>query len=162
VKLRLKEVYDFVNETGPTPYSHSQRKRRAMTGTEYQDVTDPQPFDGTALRDAADGWGEFVDDPELYVAAICVLPTNTGPRKKLYRMQIKPHVLVARANQEEQDRIEKAKREEIERKAQQKEVAHEAKRKRAQLRRKLRKLDNSFARLAAAEARTLLWFMGKS
>lgn len=64
---------------------------------QQRDITieDPQPFDGTAKRDAVDGWGEFVDDPELYAAAICIVPTNDGPRKK-YRMMIRPSVLKAK------------------------------------------------------------------
>jgi hypothetical protein len=62
---------------------------------QQRDITieDPQPFDGIAKRDAADGWGEFVDDPELYPAAICIVPMSDGTRKRLYRMMIRPDVL---------------------------------------------------------------------
>jgi hypothetical protein len=57
---------------------------------------DPAPLSVTAQRDAADGWGEFVDNDELYAAAICIVPMNTGERKKLYRMMIRPSVLKAK------------------------------------------------------------------
>jgi hypothetical protein len=56
---------------------------------------DPQPFDGTAKRDSTDGWVEFDDNPELFAAGICIVPTNEGPRR-LYRMRIRPSVLAAK------------------------------------------------------------------
>jgi hypothetical protein len=64
---------------------------------QQRDITheDLQPFDGTAKRDAADGWGEFDANPALYVAAICIVPTSSGP-KKSYRMRVKPSVLAAK------------------------------------------------------------------
>jgi hypothetical protein len=57
---------------------------------------DPAPFDGTAKRDATDGWVEFDDNPELFAAAICIVPMSDGTRKRLYRMQIRPSILEAK------------------------------------------------------------------
>jgi hypothetical protein len=111
-----------------------------------------------------EGWSPIrPDSDELFVAGVKIGERQAdGTFVKLFRVLPTPAAEKERQRVAEQERIEKAKREALEREAQQKEIAHEAKRKRAQFRRKMRKLDEGIARVAKQEARLALFLMGKA
>ena len=139
-----------------SPLSHSKEKRRAIID---RMADEHEPSDSIEVGNE---WSMTrPTDPEVFVTGVSSIRLKDGSSAKYFRVAVKPSVLQARARQEHLDRIEKAKRDELEREAKQKEISRETKKKRAKLRRKLRELDKSYLKAVRQEARLQLFLMGK-
>jgi hypothetical protein len=97
---RLKEIYDFVNDTytGPTtPESHSRTKRREMQRDGELTTQTATTADGSTLPSTADGWQQTrPDNPELYISAVRTVRMTDGSSVKLFKVLIRPEVLKAK------------------------------------------------------------------